>query len=181
MALPNRENPVFPTASPSHQEASISLLSSSIRGQTKGKPQSQKTDQQITWIIALSNSVKLWAILCRASQDGWITVKTSHKMWSTSKGMASHLSILTLTTPWTVWKGKKLWHRKTNSPGWEVHNMLLEKSGKIAPEGRKRLSQRGNNTQLWMWLVMEVQSDAVKNNITQEPGMLGSWIKVNCK
>ena len=35
----------FPRASPSHQEASTSLLSSSIRGQTEWKAQSQKTNQ----------------------------------------------------------------------------------------------------------------------------------------
>ena len=28
-----------------------------------------------------------------------------------------------------------------------------------------------------MWLVMEAKSDAVKNNIAWEPGMLGPWIK----
>ena len=44
--------------------------------------------------------------------------------------------------------------------------MLLEKSGEIVPEGMKRLSQNKNNTQLWMWLVMEVKSDAMKNCIT---------------
>ena len=60
-------------------------------------------------------------------------------------------------------------------------NMLLEKSGEIAPERMKRLSQSKNNTQLWMWLVMEVESDAVKNNIAWELGMLGPWIKVNRK
>ena len=43
--------------------------------------------------------------------------------------------------------------------------MLLEKSGEIAPEGMKRLSQRGNDTQLWMCLVVKVKSDAVKNSI----------------
>ena len=51
--------------------------------------------------------------------------------------------------------------------------MLLEKGGEIAPEGMKRLSQSGNNTQLWMCLVVKVESDAVKSNIAQEPGMLG--------
>ena len=30
-----------------------------------------------------------------------------------------------------------------------------------------------NNTHLWMRLVMEVKSDAVKSNIAEEPGMLG--------
>ena len=29
----------------------------------------------------------------------------------------------------------------------------------------KRQSQSENNVQLWMWLVMEVKSDAVQNNI----------------
>ena len=43
--------------------------------------------------------------------------------------------------------------------------MLLEKSRKIVPEGKKRLSHSGNNAQLWMCLTMTVKSDAVKNNI----------------
>ena len=43
--------------------------------------------------------------------------------------------------------------------------MLLEKSGEISPERRKRLSQSENNTQLWMHLVVEVRSNAAKNNI----------------
>ena len=32
-------------------------------------------------------------------------------------------------------------------------------------ERMKGWSQSKNNTQLWMWLVMEAKSDAVKNNI----------------
>ena len=35
----------------------------------------------------------------------------------------------------------------------------------IAPEGMERLSQSGNNTHLWMCLVVKVKSDSVKNNI----------------
>ena len=42
---PPNQDPVLPTASPSHQEASTSLLSFSIRGQREWKPQSQKTNQ----------------------------------------------------------------------------------------------------------------------------------------
>ena len=44
-------------------------------------------------------------------------------------------------------------------------NMLLEKSGEITPERMKVQSQNENNTQLWIWLVMEVKADAVRNNI----------------
>ena len=42
---PWEQNPVSPSVSISHQEASISLLSFSIREQTDWKPQSQKTNQ----------------------------------------------------------------------------------------------------------------------------------------
>ena len=46
-----------------------------------------------------------------------------------------------------------------------VSNSLLEKSGEITPKRMMRQSQNENKTQLWMWLVIEVKSDAVKNNI----------------
>ena len=52
-----------------------------------------------------------------------------------------------------------------NSSGQYVPDMLLEKSKEIAPEGMKRLSQSGNNSQLWMYLVVKVKSDAINNNI----------------
>ena len=57
-------------------------------------------------------------------------------------GTGSSFSILALRTPWTVWKGKKIWHWKMNSPGLEVPNILLENNREIALEGMKRLSQR---------------------------------------
>ena len=60
-----------------------------------------------------------------------------------------------------------------NSPGQYVANMLLEKCGEITIERMKRRSKSKNTTQLWMSLVLEVKSNAVKNNIAQEAGMLG--------
>ena len=38
------------------------------------------------------------------------------------------------------------------------------KSGKTAPERMKRLSQSGNDTLLWICLVVKRKSDAIKNN-----------------
>ena len=43
-------------------------------------------------------------------------------------------------------------------------NMLLEISGEITPERMKGWSQSKNNTQLWMGLVIEAKSDAIKSN-----------------
>ena len=96
--------------------------------------------------------------------------------------MANHFSILALRTPWTVWKGKKIWHCKMSPPSLRVSTMILGKSRgqlPIAPERMKQLGQSRNDTQLWMCLVVKVKSNAVKNNISYEPGMLGPWIKVN--
>ena len=42
--------------------------------------------------------------------------------------------------------------------------MLLEISGEITPERMKGWSQSKNNTHLWMGLVIEARSDAVKSN-----------------
>ena len=51
--------------------------------------------------------------------------------------------------------------------------MLLEISGEITQERLKRPRQSKNNTQLWMGLVIEAKSEAVKSNMAQEPEMLG--------
>ena len=54
---------------------------------------------------------------------------------------------------------------KDQHPRLVVVHYALKKRGEMAPEGMKRLSQSGNNAQLWMCLVMKVKSDAVKNSI----------------
>ena len=51
--------------------------------------------------------------------------------------------------------------------------MLLEISGEITPERMKGENQSKNNTQLWMALVKQARSDAVKSNIVYEPGTSG--------
>ena len=42
---------------------------------------------------------------------------------------------------------------------------VLEISGELTPERMKGWCQSKNNTQLWMCLVIEARSDAVRNNI----------------
>ena len=97
MALSTRTRPSFPTASSSHQEAGTSLLSSSIRGKTEEvwtitsqppeqKPQSQKASQNDHMDHSLVKSMKLWAMPCRATQDGQVIVESSDKTWSTGEG-----------------------------------------------------------------------------------------------
>ena len=54
---------------------------------------------------------------------------------------------------------------KDELPRLVVPNMQLEISEEITPERMKRQSQSKNNTQLWMCLVIELKSDAVKSNM----------------
>ena len=42
----------------------------------------------------------------------------------------------------------------------------------------KRLGQSRNDAQLWMYLVVNVKSDTVKNNVAWEPTLLGKLDKV---
>ena len=129
------------------------------------KPYSQKTSQSNhTRITASSNSVKL-SHACGATQDGGSWWRYLTECGPLEKRMANHFSILALRTPWTVWKGKMIGYWKRNSPGQYGPNMLLEMGGEITPERMKGWSQSKNNTQLWMWLVIEARSNAVKSNI----------------
>ena len=51
------------------------------------------------------------------------------------------------------------------SPQVSMSNMLLGNSGEIAPERMKRLSQRRNDAQLCLCLVVKVKSGAVKSSM----------------
>ena len=83
----------------------------------------RKLTNLITGTTAFSNSMKLWAMPCRTTQDGRDVVESSDKIWSTGQGNANHFTILAFRTSWTVWKGKKIGHWKMNSPGRQVPNM----------------------------------------------------------
>ena len=93
---------------------------------------------------------------CRVTQDGWVMVESYDKLWSTRErnGRPFHHSCL---------------ENPMNSVKRQKDMILLEKSREISPEGMKRLSQSRNNVQLWVHLVVNVKTDAVKNNTAQEP------------
>ena len=155
----------LPTVSPSHREASMSLLSLSTRRQTEWKPQSQKTNQTDHMDHSLVNSMKLWVMPCRATQYEWVMVESSDKTWSTGERNGKPLQCSYLENPRNSMKRQEDMTLKSGLPWSASANMLLEKGGEITPEGMKRWNQSEKNTQLWMWLVMEIKSSAVKSNI----------------
>ena len=82
--------------------------------------------------------------------------------WGTlEKETANHFSILAFITPWTVWKDKK--DRK-------LKDELPRSIGATGDQWRNNFRKnerwsQSNNTHLWMLLVMEARSNAVKSNI----------------
>ena len=55
----------------------------------------------------MSNSVKLQAMPCRATQDGWVMVESSDKMWSTGEGNGKPLQYFCFENPKNSMKRQK--------------------------------------------------------------------------
>ena len=85
-------------------------------------------------------------------------------MWSTGEGNGKPLQYSCLESPMNSMRRPNDRTLKEELPR-SVGAQLLEISGEITPERMKGCSQSKNNTQLWMGLVIEARSNAVKSNI----------------
>ena len=83
-------------------------------------------------------------------------------MWSTGEGNGKPLQYSCLENPKNSMNRQKDRTLKGELPR-SVGSQYA--TGEITPEGMKGWSQSKNNTQLWMRLVIEARSDAVKSNI----------------
>ena len=104
MALPIRTRPISPSVSLSHQEASYSPPS---EGRQNENHNHRKLTNLITWTTALSNSMKLWAMPCRATQDRQVMEESSDKTWSTGEGNGKPLQYSCLENPMSSMKRQK--------------------------------------------------------------------------
>ena len=87
---------------------------------------------------------------CRATQDGWVMVEGSDRMWSTGEGNGKPLQYSCLENPMNSMKRQNDRIPKEELPRSLDAHMLLEISGEITPEKMKGWSQIKSNTQLWM-------------------------------
>ena len=67
----------------------------------------RKLTNLITWTTVLSNLMKQWAILCRATQEGQVIVERSDKMWSTGEGNDTPLQYSSVENPMNSMKRQK--------------------------------------------------------------------------
>ena len=108
---PPEQDPVFPTSSTSYQEAFTSYYLHPSEGQQNENHNHRKLTKLITWITTLCNSMKLWAMLCRVTQNGWVMVESSDKMWFTEEGNGKPLQYSSLEN---FMNSMKRWRRYDN-------------------------------------------------------------------
>ena len=102
---------------------------------------------------------------CRATQDGWVMVENSDKMWSTGEGNGKPLQYSCLENPMNSMKRQK--HRTVKDELPRSVGAQYATGDQWRNNSRKKegMEPKQNNTQLWMGLVIEARSDAVKSNI----------------
>ena len=96
----------------------IASYPSPLDGRQTEKHNHRKITNLITRTTALSNSMKLWAMPCRTTQDRWVTVESSDKVRPTGEWNGKPLQYSCLENPINRWKDKKIGHWKMNSQGW---------------------------------------------------------------
>ena len=78
--------------------------------------------------MGLHNSMNLWAMPCRATQDGWVTVESSEKMLSTggrTEGRnINNLRYVDQFSSVTQWCLKPCHPMDCSTPGFPVHHQL---------------------------------------------------------
>ena len=136
----------------------------SSEGKHNGKHNYRKLTKLIIWITVLSNSMKLWDMPCRATQDRQVMVGNSDKMWPTG---------ILATSVFLPWKPHEQYEKakRYDTERWTRHVgrfpiCYWRSVEKEHPKEGRCWAKEKNNTQLWRWLAMEVKSDAVKNNIS---------------
>ena len=131
---PPEQDPVFPTASISYQEAFTSYYLHPSEDRQNENHNHRKLTELITWITTLCNSVKLWVMLCRATQDGRVIVERSDRTWSTGEGNGKPLQHSCLENPMNSMKRQKDRTLNDKLPRSVVPIMILEKTGETDSE-----------------------------------------------
>ena len=102
---------------------------------------------------------------CGATQDGQVMVERSDRMWSPGEGNGKPLQHSCLENPMNSMK-----RQNDRIPKEELHRSLgaqYATGDQWRRNSRKNegMEPKQNNTQLWMRLVIEARSNAVKSNI----------------
>ena len=100
-----------------------------------------------------------------ATQDGRVMVESSEKTWSIGEGNGKPLQYSHLENPMNSMKRQKDRTLKDELPRLVGAQYATGDQWKNNSRKNEEMDSKQNNTQLWMWLVMEVKSDAIESNI----------------
>ena len=153
-----------PQAVPSIRKLPQTSYPSPSEGRWNENHNFRKLTKLITWTTALSNSMKLWAMPCRATQDGQVMVESSDKTWSTGKGNGKPLQYSCLENPMNSMKRQKDRALKDKLPTSVGAQYATGEQWRINSRKNEETEPKQKNTQLWMWLVIEARSNVVKSN-----------------
>ena len=151
----------------------------------------RKLIKLITWTTALSNSMKLLAMPCRATQDEWVMVHSSDKMWSTGEGNGKPLQHSFLENPMNCMKRQKGMTLKDELPRsvgaqyatgkeWRKNS---RKNEETKPKWKQCpvVDETGDGSKVRCWRTIQKKSSDLDNHdgvITDlEPDILESEVK----
>ena len=141
----------------------------------------RKLSKMITWIRALCNSMKLWAMPCRATQGRQVMVERSDRMWSTRKGNGEPLQHSCLKTPMNSMK-----RQEDMTPGDELTRSVGVQydSGKEQRNSSRKNEEAGPK---WKWCsVVDVSGGESKVRCCKEQYCIGinvnwTWSSRRCE
>ena len=99
---------------------------------------------------------------CKATQDGWVMVESSDKTWFSGEGNGKPLQYSCLENPMNSIKRQKDRTLKDELPMSVGAQYTTGDQWGYNSRKNKQMGPKKNNTQLWMLLVMEARSNAVK-------------------
>ena len=122
------------------------------------------------WATAFSNSVKLWAITYRATQDGQVMVESSDKMWSTGEGNGKPLQYSCLENPMNSMKRQKDMTLKDELPGSVVVQYAIGDQWRKNSRKNEQMEPKQKQHP-----VVDVTGDGSKVWSYKEQSCMGTW------
>ena len=102
---------------------------------------------------------------CGATQDGQVIVERYDRMWSTGEGNGKPLPYSCLENPINSMKRQNDRVLKGELPGSVGAQYATGDQWRNNSRKNEGMEPNQNNTQLWMGLVIEARTNAVKSNI----------------
>ena len=112
--------------------------------------------KMIICITVLCNSMKLWAMPCRAIQDEWVKTESSDKMWSPGEGNGNPLQHSCFENPMKNMKRQKHMTQKILKMSVDVQYTTGEEQRNSSISNRAWAKSGIHNALLWIYLMVKV-------------------------